>query len=396
MASDERRVFVFGGRSSPDAQVDDTKLIHVLDTSMYFPFCHFIWTAPKFVNIEHLDFLEPDSNAVNPSEETTQLARKSSGEPPTGGQPHQPSYSLSNAYAARGASPFQKATPKEMDHPASQQTTCEQNPSLNGLPSRPTGASGRLRPVPVRLSEEDIDGGGSTEHLAKPVIHPKAFPVEENALLEHGRLVELELQLSEMLVAQTERDRRIAQLTDELTLKSALLNQGAEERKRAGLELRQLQVKHDELLLSRDQAEANLAEEKKCTGLELRELQAKLDESLLSRNRALEQSQSALQNAAEANEQSQRELAEVHAKLEASESELAAFHLRPSDTENNCDKSKAEADTNRNQNATSLVNTDEGRVVHRLMERMQVMEAEIASLRWNEKNFETMECRNEG
>jgi hypothetical protein len=38
MASDGTRVFVLGGKLSPGAQADETKLIHVLDTSMYFLF----------------------------------------------------------------------------------------------------------------------------------------------------------------------------------------------------------------------------------------------------------------------------------------------------------------------------------------------------------------------
>ena len=38
MASDGNRVFVLGGVLSPGAQVDEDKLIHVLDTSMYFLF----------------------------------------------------------------------------------------------------------------------------------------------------------------------------------------------------------------------------------------------------------------------------------------------------------------------------------------------------------------------
>ena len=38
MASDGRRVFVLGGALSPGSQVDDAKLIHVLDTSTYFLF----------------------------------------------------------------------------------------------------------------------------------------------------------------------------------------------------------------------------------------------------------------------------------------------------------------------------------------------------------------------
>src|ERR1700678_3466123 len=38
MASDGTRVFVLGGKLSPGAQVDEAKLIHVLDTSMSFLF----------------------------------------------------------------------------------------------------------------------------------------------------------------------------------------------------------------------------------------------------------------------------------------------------------------------------------------------------------------------
>ena len=36
MACDGTRVFVPGGKLSPGAQVDEAKLIHVLDTSTYF------------------------------------------------------------------------------------------------------------------------------------------------------------------------------------------------------------------------------------------------------------------------------------------------------------------------------------------------------------------------
>jgi DNA repair exonuclease SbcCD ATPase subunit len=264
------------------------------------------------------------------------------------------------------------------------------------------GPPTRGQPIP----EEDDDDGASTEHHAKLVV-PDAPSGKEVARLELERIVGLQRQLSETLAAQTKRDRHIAQLTDQLAQKSVLLEQAeahaAEEKKRAGLELRELQTKLDGSLLSRDhaleQAEANAAEAKKRAGLELRELQTKLDESLLSRDHALEQAQSALQKApraAEANEQSQRELTEIRAELEASKSDSAALRSRLADMENGCGESKAEADRNRTQTVTGLVNTDEDRVVHRLMERMQNMEAEIASLRWNEKSFDMMECRNEG
>jgi hypothetical protein len=321
----------------------------------------------------------------------------------TQGRPQHGVFSSSDAGAAHGAFPSQIPPSDDMGRPGSSQITRERKPSLDRLPSQPTGARGSR---PSHVPGQDDDGEGSTEHHAK-LVPPDAFSGKEIAQLEHGRLIELEKQLSKTLVAKTERDRRFAQLTDELALKSALLEQAeanaAEEKKRAGLEQRELQAKLDESLLSRDQAEASAVEEKKRAGLELRELQAKLDESLLSRDHALQQAQSALQKAtraAEADERSQRELAEVHAKLEARESELAAVRLRLADKENGCaslkSKAESEADTYRNQNATGPANTDEDRVVHRLMERVQAMEVEMASMRWNEKSFEMMECRNEG
>jgi hypothetical protein len=319
---------------------------------------------------------------------------------------------------------------------------------------------------PRCVPQKDDDSESSTVHLAKLVASDTSSE-KEVVWLEHERLIELERQLLAMHAAQTERDRRIAQLTDQLVQKSALLEQaeanvaeakkragleqceqqakfdelllsrdqaeanaveamkraGLEQReqqakvdelllsrdqaeakakKRVGLEQRELQAKLDELLLSRNQAEANAAEAKKRAVLEQRELQAKIDELLLSRDQALEQAQSALQKArfraAEANERSQRELAEVHAKLEARESELAAVRLRLTDVEDGWAKSNAEAGTSRagTQAAAGLVNTEVDRVMWRLMERVRAVEAEVSSLRGNEKSIESMQCRNEG
>jgi chromosome segregation ATPase len=264
---------------------------------------------------------------------------------------------------------------------------------------------------------------------------PSSSSSDVLAALEDGRLIALERQLSETVVPKTERDRHIGQPIDELTLKNALLTQAAEEKERAGLELRNLQAKLDESLLSRDQAKANAAEEKERAGLEQRELRAKLDELTLSRDRAkasaaeemeragleqrelrakldelmlsrdellrtLEQAQSPRQKATsrspDADEQSQparaheTELAEVRAELEVKQSELAAVRLRLTDAEDGLAKSEVEADTLRAQTA------DLDRVMHRLMERIRDMETEMLSLRGNEKIMEDMECRNEG
>jgi hypothetical protein len=329
---------------------------------------------------------------------------KSSASHPTRGQPHQPSSPSSDAHAAHDASPSRNAAPGELDQPTSQQITGQQNPSLDGLPSRPTGVSGRSR----RVLEEDDDGEGSTGHHTKPVA-PDAPSRKGIARLEDGRLIELERQLSEMVVAKAERDRHIGQLTDEFALQSSLLAQAAEEKKHAGLELRNLQEKLDEMLLSRDQAEADAAEAKKRAGIEQRELQAIIDELILSRDellRMLELAQSALQkatsHAADADEQSQpacghaTELAEVRAELEGKKSELASVRLRLTDAEDGYAKSKAEADKLGAQAAAGLVNKEVDRVMHRFMERMRAMETEISSLRGNEKSTEDMECRNEG
>ena len=211
---------------------------------------------------------------------------------------------------------------------------------------------------------------GATHATLSTDYHTKLVALDapsgkEIARLEDGRHIELERKLSETLVLKTERDQHITQLTDELALKSALLKQATEEKNRAGLGQHELQAKLDELLLSRDQA--------------------------------LEQARSALQSAAEVNERSQRELAEVHAKLEARESELTAVRLRLTNAEVGCEKSKAEADTLRAgiQAAAGLINMDVDRVVRRLMERVRSVEAEMASLRGNEKSIGEMEC-NEG
>jgi hypothetical protein len=210
---------------------------------------------------------------------------------------------------------------------------------------------------PRRVPEDDVSEG-STEYHGK-FAAPYSFSVGEVARFE------LEPQLSASLAVQTERDQRIAQLTDELALKSALLEQAEANAAEAA----------DRIL-----TQTSLVEQR---DVELVDMQAKLDQLAVSRDQQVGQYE--------------KELTNVRAKLEAKESaESTAFRLRLADMKNDCGESKAEADIYRNQTATDLINTDEDRVVHRLMERVQAMEAEMASLRWNEKGFDMMECRNEG
>ena len=195
--------------------------------------------------------------------------------------------------------------------------------------------------------------------------------------------LELERQLSVSLAAQTERDHRIAQLTDELALKSALLEQAeanaVEAARRAGPELR---GHADDRRLMRTSLVKQRDVELEDMQARHNDMQAKLDELLLSRDQQ--------------NGQYEKEFANVRAKLEAKESELEAVRLRLTDAEKSLAKSKVEANTLHAQTATGSVNRNEDQVTRRLMERVRALEAEVVSKRWNEKSIEEMECRNEG
>jgi hypothetical protein len=222
---------------------------------------------------------------------------------------------------------------------------------------------------PRRVPEDDVNEG-STEYHAKFAAPLSSSEGEVTRL-------ELERQLSVSLAVQTERDQRFAQLTDELALKSALL----------------------------EQAEANAVEAAKRAGLELRDA---IDYSCRHHwwSRGMQslwickRSLTSLIGVAISRDQKvgqyEKELTNVRAKLEAKESELEAVRLRLTEAENGWTKSKAEADTLRAQTATGYVNRDEDPVTRRLMERVRAIEAEMASKRWNEKSIEEMECRNEG
>ena len=215
---------------------------------------------------------------------------------------------------------------------------------------------------PRRVQEHDVSEG-STEYNRK-------FAAPHSSSEEVTRL-KLERQLSESFATQIERDKRIAQLTDELALKSALLDQAevnaAEAAKHAGLELRE----HADRLLT----QTSLVKQRDA---ELLDMQTRLNELILIRDQKHEE-----------------ELTNVRSKLEAKESELEAVRLRLTDAEKGWIKSKAEADTLRSQTATGSMNRDEDQVTSRLLERVRVIEAEMVSKRWNEKRIEEMECRNE-
>lgn len=278
-----------------------------------------------------------------------------------------------------------------------------------------------------RISEAERQRAGAIQEAAyyrAKLAALEASSEGEVARLERDRLADLERQLSVTLAAQVERDRRLAQLSDEVALKSNLLGQAeanAEEAaKRAGLlEEAHVRVLRDhtdvqerhaaldaELREHADRllAQTSLAEQKDA---ELVHALAQINELLLSRDqhvRALEQAQSALQKATsragEVDEQNQRtreqvvqyvaELSELRGELEMRLSELESLRTRLTDAENAWAKSREEADAFRALTTTGLgelldthrdLKTDEDRLTRGHLERVQTMEAEVASLR---------------
>jgi chromosome segregation ATPase len=220
---------------------------------------------------------------------------------------------------------------------------------------------------PIRVSEGDVSEG-STECHAE-------FAAPHSSSEGEGTRLELERRPSVLLGAQTEQDQRIARLTDELALKSALLGQAEANAevaaRRAGLERHE---HADRLLMQTSLVERRDAELVDMQS-KLRNTESMLDELLQSRDQQVEQFE--------------KELTNLRAQLEAKESELEAVRLRLSDAEAEADKLRAQA-------ASGSVNGDEGQVTRRFMERMRAFEAKIMSKRWNEKSIEDMECSNEG
>ncbi|KAH9046305.1 hypothetical protein EDB84DRAFT_1586938 [Lactarius hengduanensis] len=265
----------------------------------------------------------------------------------------------------------------------------------------------------LRISEAERQRAGAIQEAA--YYRAKLAALEASS--EGERLAELERQLSATLAAQAERDRRLAQLSDEVALKSNLLEQAeanAEEAaKRAGLledaHVRMLRdhtdMQESHATLDADLhdhadrllAQTSLAEQKDA---ELVNAQGQIDELLLSRDqhvRALEQAQSALlkatSRAGEVDEQAQRtreQVVQLRGELEARTSELESLRSRLTDAENSWAKSREEADAFRALTTTGLgelldthrdLKTDEDRLTRGHVERVQAMEAEIASLR---------------
>lgn len=242
--------------------------------------------------------------------------------------------------------------------------------------------------------------------------------------LDRERLAELEQQLTAALTERAIQERKVADLNDTLTLKSTLLEEAearaseasqhsnvmTDSHSRTLREHTELQERHSQLEAKlRDHADRLLSQ---ASALEQREaehhhLQSQLEEATMSRDqhqRALEQALTALQTATgragEVDEQNIRsreqilqleaDLAELRGDLEAKNVEVESLRARLTDTENSWAKSREEADAFRALTTGGLgelldtqrdLKSDEDRHVRPHMERVQAMEAEVASLR---------------
>jgi hypothetical protein len=221
-----------------------------------------------------------------------------------------------------------------------------------------TGANSKPRRVP-----EDNVSESSTEYHAKFVAHHSSSEGEDTRL-------GLERQLSVLLAAQTERDQRIARLTDELALKNAQLEQAeanaVEGKGRARLE----PLENEDRLLAQTSLVKQRNVELVDTQPKLRDTEAGLDELLLPFDQ----------------QNGRYGASNVRAELKTKKDELETVRLRLTDGEDGWAKSRAKADTSHTVTAASLVDLNEDRTMCEPKEDMQVIE----------KGIEAIECRNEG
>ncbi|KAI0673369.1 hypothetical protein C8Q78DRAFT_1016922 [Trametes maxima] len=242
--------------------------------------------------------------------------------------------------------------------------------------------------------------------------------------VERERIADLERQLSTSLSGQAERDRKIKELQDSLSLQTTLLEQAearaddaskradalAQSHERDSEEETELRERNAVLeTLLREQSEklleqTSFAEQREADYIRA---QNQLDELVHSQEehvRTLTQTRAALDAAsARADEvdiqynraretiaQLEADVAELRGELEARTTEVENARVRLADVENSWAKSRVEADTFRAATTGSLsklldshheLRNDEDRLTRGHQEKLDALQAEIASLR---------------
>jgi hypothetical protein len=142
MASDGRRVFVLGGLLSPGTQADEAKLIHVLDTSMYFLFV---------ISFGQSTSLKTQSASItrNPTLTLSILVRRPPNSCRSRQRVPQPEDNHISRYLLRRVPMhhivlllFKKLPQKNWTTPPPSRLLASKYPSLNGLPSGPPSTHG--------------------------------------------------------------------------------------------------------------------------------------------------------------------------------------------------------------------------------------------------------------
>ncbi|KZT29228.1 hypothetical protein NEOLEDRAFT_1174950 [Neolentinus lepideus HHB14362 ss-1] len=288
------------------------------------------------------------------------------------------------------------------------------NPT-SGSPTIPNGY-GHIRP-------------GSTGKQEAAYYRAKLAAYEASAegdlsRIEHGRVLELERQLSSMMSSAAVKYRKIAELDDSLALQTTLLEEAearaADSSKRAEMmeESHEKVVREhsslseraialeaavrdhaDQLLMHKSALEQKEAEHAHLES-EVEELSHSLDQDV----RALEQTRAALEAASsrsdEVDAQQQRtweqlkqmesDFVDLHGELEARTSEVEALRRRLVETENSWARSREEADAFRVLTTGSIgelldshrrLKADEDRMMWGHAEKIHVLDEETISLR---------------
>ena len=244
------------------------------------------------------------------------------------------------------------------------------------------------------------------------------------ARIERDRTVDLERQLAAALAGQTERDRKIQELNDAVSLQTTLLEQAEARADDASKRADSLAQSHDLIveaersmreqnvslntrfrdLSDKHLTQTSLVEQHEADSLKARARLEELSHAQDQHVRTIDQIRVALQAATmraqevdvqysqsrEQITQLESEVAELRGELEARSSELDAARVRIADVENSWAKSREEADSFRAATTGDLgklldlhqdLKSDEDRYTRGHTEKISALQNEVASLR---------------
>ncbi|KAI1789772.1 hypothetical protein LXA43DRAFT_1096023 [Ganoderma leucocontextum] len=293
----------------------------------------------------------------------------------------------------------------------------------------------KIQTAVVERAKEASDRVQEAERVRASAVQEAAFyraklaaleASSENdiAKVERDRVADLERQLSVALSGQAERDRKIQELNDSLSLQTTLLEQAEARADDASKRADSLAQSHDQHIDSHNtmrdrhgKLEAKLRETSdrllsQTSLVEQHEAdyiksQSQLNELLREKDqhiRALDQTRSALETAsARADEvdaqyarareqigQLEADVAELRGELESRTTEIEAARVRLADVENFWAKSREEADAFRAATTGSLgklldshheLRNDEDRLARGYTEKINALQNEVSSLR---------------